>query len=101
MCIIIIIIHSKYFCFWFAKMPWLIHHNNHRWPNNLEKVCNNFVKNEVYSTAAFILFVDACLFVCCLQAAKEKETLRRSYFLFIAAVVTNDVIVVLTSQSEF
>ncbi|CAH3177373.1 unnamed protein product [Porites lobata] len=33
------------------------------------------------------------------QAAKEKETLRRSYFLFIAAVVTNDVTVVLTSQS--
>ncbi|KAJ7331256.1 hypothetical protein OS493_020041 [Desmophyllum pertusum] len=33
------------------------------------------------------------------QAAKEKETLRRSYFLFVAAVVTNDVIVVLTSQT--
>ena len=31
---------------------------------------------------------------------KEKETLRRSYFLFVAAVVTNDVIVVLTTQSE-
>ena len=50
---------------------------------------------------AFILVVDVCLFVCCEQAAKEKETLRRSYFLFIAAVVTNDVTVVLTSQSEF
>lgn len=34
------------------------------------------------------------------QAVKEKETLRRSYFLFVAAVVTNDVTVVLTSQSE-
>lgn len=35
-----------------------------------------------------------------LQAVKEKETLRRSYFLFVGAVVTNDVTVVLTSQSE-
>jgi len=34
-----------------------------------------------------------------IQAVKEKETLRRSYFLFIAAVATNDVTVVLTSQS--
>lgn len=33
------------------------------------------------------------------QAVKEKETLRRSYFLFVAAVVTNDVIVVLTTQT--
>ena len=36
-----------------------------------------------------------------LQAVKEKETLRRSYFLFVGAVVTNDVTVVLTSQSEW
>jgi len=35
-----------------------------------------------------------------LQAVKEKETLRRSYFLFVAAIVTNDVMVVLTTQSE-
>lgn len=33
------------------------------------------------------------------QAVKEKETLRRSYFLFVGAVVTNDVTVVLTSQT--
>ncbi|XP_032241987.2 exportin-T isoform X1 [Nematostella vectensis] len=32
------------------------------------------------------------------QAAKEKETLRRSYFLFIAAIVNNEVSEVLTSQ---
>ncbi|PFX29322.1 Exportin-T [Stylophora pistillata] len=33
------------------------------------------------------------------QAVKEKETLRRSYFLFVGAVVTNDVTGVLTSQT--
>ena len=41
-----------------------------------------------------------CYYCFILQAAREKETLRRSYFLFVAAVVTNDVTVVLTSQSE-
>ena len=34
------------------------------------------------------------------QAVKEKETLRRSYFLFIASVVTNEVIEVLTNQGK-
>lgn len=34
------------------------------------------------------------------EATREKETLRRSYFLFVAAVVTNDVTIVLTSLNH-
>ncbi|XP_029201596.2 exportin-T-like [Acropora millepora] len=33
------------------------------------------------------------------EVIREKETLRRSYFLFVAAIVTNDVTSVLTSQN--
>jgi len=33
------------------------------------------------------------------EVVREKETLRRSYFLFVAAIVTNDVTSVLTSQN--
>lgn len=34
------------------------------------------------------------------EVVREKETLRRSYFLFVAAIVTNDVTSVLTSQNS-
>ena len=58
------------------------------------------IKNN--RTINFLMrYVSTAVVVDVLQAVKEKETLRRSYFLFIAAVVTNDVTIVLTSQSEF